>query len=367
MQTCFRVDASIDIGTGHVMRCLTLAHALKACGGDCRFICRDHPGNLNDIIRNNGFPVHNLCRPQTAASRLTNSTNQPAHLHWLGTSQDLDAEECIAILKNLKTDLLIADHYALDEAWETHLRPHVGRVMVIDDLADRSHNCEILLDQNPGRRNIDYRELVPDDCTIRTGPQFALLRPEFARLRAYSLARRKHPALKQLLISLGGVDKNDHTTLVLAAIQSSSLPPDCRISVVMGAGAPWLEEVKKAAAGCGWPTDVRVDVECMATIMAESDFAIGAIGVTALERCCMGLPTLAIITADNQRPGAAALQSLGALTILDNREDFQSELVEKLSLCSAPSQLAEMHLRCSEITRGTGATDIALELTHEQY
>lgn len=366
MRACFRVDASIDIGTGHVMRCLTLAHALKANGWDCRFICRDHPGNLNNHIRNNGFAVDSLPSAGDRISHLKGSVGRVLYRHWLGATQNQDARESLAILAELKIDLLVVDHYAIDEVWESQVGQRAGTVMVIDDLADRAHQCDLLLDQNPGRVSTDYHNLVPADCAIRTGPQFALLRPEFTRLRPHSLARRKDPLLEHILISMGGVDKDNHTSRVLEAIQASSLAPECRISVVMGPEAPWLEEVTTAASCSGWPTDVRIDVQDMAALMTDSDLAIGAVGITALERCCLGLPALAVISAENQIQGAKALQALGALVIIDAGEDFYADFTEKLALCSTAAKLAEMHRCCRKITGGTGAGDLARELTHEQ-
>src|SRR5690606_12034475 len=108
-------------------------------------------------------------------------------------------------------DWLVADHYALDAKCELALINVVGRIMVIDDLANRPHECVLLLDQNLGRLESDYDDLLPENCQRLIGPHYALLRPEFAELRELSLKRRQPPKLKRILVFLGGVDRTNVT------------------------------------------------------------------------------------------------------------------------------------------------------------
>src|SRR5690606_13743749 len=151
---------------GHVMRCLTLANALKAIGAECQFICREHPGNLIEHIRSNGHITHALpAHPEPVGASLlaiktARDEQAPAHSHWLGATQEQDASECTPILSELQPAWLIVDHYALDSRWEVALKPSYGKLMVIDDLADRTHECDLLLDQNLGRVATDYSGLV---------------------------------------------------------------------------------------------------------------------------------------------------------------------------------------------------------------
>jgi UDP-2,4-diacetamido-2,4,6-trideoxy-beta-L-altropyranose hydrolase len=311
----FRADASLEIGTGHVMRCLTLADALSAQGAECHFICREHPGHLIEHIRAKGLAVHALpCSPD---GRNMDDDAPLAHANWLGATQREDAEACAAILRDVHADWLVVDHYALDVRWEEALAPHHRKLMVIDDLADRPHRCDLLLDQTFGRRADDYRPWVPAGCTLLCGSRYALLRPEFAALRSYSLARRESPRLQRLLVTMGGVDKDNATGRVLEALESCALPDDCRITVVMGATAPWLAEVRRQAAQLRWPTEVRVGVSDMARLMADSDLAIGAAGATSWERCCLGLPTVMIVLAENQKTAAMLLEQAQAAVILN--------------------------------------------------
>lgn len=331
MRFVFRADASLQIGTGHVMRCLTLADALAARGADCQFICREHQGNLIEQIRNKGYTAHalpvltpvgaSLLLPEPPAAK-----SNPAHSHWLGATQEQDAEACAAILAELHPDWLIVDHYALDTRWELALKPHYHRLMVIDDLADRPHQCDLLLDQTFSRDAADYEPLVSTGCVLLCGSRYALLRPEFARLRPYSLQRRTHPQLRQLLVTMGGVDKDNATGKVLAALKSCALPAGCRIVVVMGATAPWLAEVKQQAQRLPWTTEIRVNVDDMAQLMADSDLAIGAAGATSWERCCLGLPTIMLVLADNQQKVAQGLEQAGAAQVIGQAQSIAVHL-----------------------------------------
>ena len=188
MKIVFRVDASVQMGTGHVMRCMTLANGLQQHGADLLFICREHPGNLIDMIEGNGYPVVRL---QQAETQYVAVPGDVTHAAWLGVSWQQDAAGTIAAIGGTPADWLIIDHYALDRFFEQAVRPYVRKIMVIDDLADRPHDCDMLLDQNLGRTADDYAHLVPRKSKVLLGAQHSLLRPEFATLRSYSLKRRQ--------------------------------------------------------------------------------------------------------------------------------------------------------------------------------
>lgn len=352
MKVTFRTDASLQIGTGHVMRCLTLADALAARGADCQFICRAHEGNLIDYIRTKGHTAH----PLPVGAALPRSPADPTHAPWLGATQAEDAEACTPILAAQRPDWLIVDHYALDARWERALAPHYRKLMVIDDLADRPHACNLLLDQTFGRDAADYRPLVPADCHLLCGSQYALLRPEFAALRPYSLQRRARPALRELLITMGGVDKDNATGQVLQALRACPLPADCRITVVMGATAPWLDEVSKQAQDMPWPTRVLVGVNDMAQLMADSDLAIGAAGATSWERCCLGVPTIMLVLAENQRKIAEALCEASAAHLLDASKPLNQPLITPEYL--EPLWLGAISAAAAAITDGLGVAQV---------
>lgn len=362
MKVAFRVDASLQIGSGHVMRCLTLAEALRAKGAECHFIGRAHPGHLLDVIRQRGFAVSALPAelPPSPANTQVNGThaNGLAHAEWLGCSWQTDAQQTRTILSRLQPDWLVLDNYALDQRWEAELRPYCQKLLVIDDLADRPHQCDFLLDQNLGRQPQDYAHLVPGQCKVLTGPQYALLRPEFAALRAYSLQRRQQPALKQMLITMGGVDQPNATGQVLQALKGCALPQDCRISVVMGLQAPWLQQVRALAQDMPWPTEVLVNISDMAQRMADSDLSIGAAGSTSWERCCLGLPTLMVVLADNQWPCARALQVALAARLIGGLSDIALQLPLAVSAVTQVDRLMQMRTVASVVTDGLGVDKV---------
>ena len=373
MKIAFRTDASLQMGSGHVMRCLTLADALRAQGAQCHFICREHPGNLITAIKERGYGVSSLLagvlHTQTAINidspQATADGEKMAHAAWLGCTWQTDESDSAAVLAHLQPDWLVVDHYALDHHWETALAHHYKKLMVIDDLADRTHHCELLLDQNLGRQPQDYAGLVPPDCQVLTGPQYALLRPEFAALRAYSLQRRQISAFKHLLITMGGVDQPNATGQTLQALKNCRLPSDCRITVVMGLTAPWLEDVKSLAAQMPWPTDVLVNITDMAQRMADSDLAIGAAGSTSWERCCLGLPTFMVVLAANQRDIASALDRAGAAISLEltSQEQFAAQLQGAiLQFVGNQAVLRNLGSAASDVTKGYGADLITAQI-----
>lgn len=360
MKAVFRADASLQIGTGHIMRCLTLADALVAKGVDCQFICRAHEGNLIEFVRSKGYtthalPVSPIVGTGLATTSMEESASVLAHGQWLGATQAQDAAACFPILESQRPDWMIVDHYALDAHWEQALAPYYGHLMVIDDLADRKHACDLLLDQTFGRDSEDYLPLVPAECSLLCGSQYALLRPEFAALRPYSLQRRSEPRLRHLLITMGGVDKDNITGQVLVALRESLLPADCRITVVMGATAPWLVEVERLAQDMPWPTQVRVGVSDMARLMADSDLAIGAAGSTSWERCCLGLPTIMVVLAENQQNVAHNLEKAGAALIIEHQVNITKHLPSLLSsLIEHPSSLLAMSQSAARVVDGRG-------------
>jgi len=364
MHVAFRVDASLQIGTGHVMRCLTLADALRERGARCSFVCRLHQGHLMGLIAQRGHRALVLPELQEGAQPIHNGA---AHAHWLGTDWATDAQHTKQVLSvhlgNQPLDLLVVDHYALDACWEEALRPQVMRIMVIDDLADRPHACDLLLDQNLGRSAQDYEGLLKGKFTTLVGPKYALLRPEFAVLRKQSLARRQSkPQLQRLLVTMGGVDKDNATGLVLSALQSCTLPADMRVTVVMGPHAPWLEQVQAQATQMPWFTEVLVGVDNMAQLMAESDLAIGAAGGTAWERCSLGVPSLVLVLAKNQLSGALALQKSGAAMAIETQQQITDFMGQIQTTESAKDVLDKLSKTAAVVADGEGCQRVVKQL-----
>ena len=358
MKFVFRTDASLLIGTGHVMRCLAFADLLLAKGAECVFICREHEGNLIGHIRGKGHLVHSLPVVGDTDTSLDHSS-------WLGATQTQDARACVSLLSEIQPDWLIVDHYAIDAHWENSLEKHCGHLMVIDDLADRSHNCSVLLDQTHGRNIADYYPFVPKECLVLCGASYALLRPEFVELRAYSLQRRARPELKRLLISMGGVDKDNVTSEVLTALRDCPLPRDCEITVVLGETAPWRADVELRAEGMPWKVTLRYAVTNMAELLADSDLAIGGSGSATWERCCMGLPSVMVVLAENQNRIAEAVEDAGAGVRLDASSLY---LLRHIPLIAGDQiKLRSMSKAASAICDGTGTTEIAARIMRFSY
>ena len=368
MKFFIRADASLQIGSGHIMRCLTLAHELSRRGHEVRFICRALPGHLGETIERAGFGLVLLPVPPQAG-RLPESEAkaatcvQLAHAHWLPVSQVQDAADCVPPIRAFAPDWIICDHYALSAEWELAAKAAAGcRLMAIDDLADRPHAADLLLDQNLGHTPADYAGLVPPACRLLTGTRYALLREEFAAWREASLQRRAAQAetgyLKHILVNLGGVDKDNHTLAVLQAL-SGSLPAACRVTVVMGKTAPHTAAVQAFADSAPYPCRVLVGANNMAELMAEADLAIGAAGSTSWERCCLGLPTMMLVLAENQRGIAETLQQTGVASVAD-MADLPASLTRLLA--ETPALRPEQSRRAAALCDGHGALRAANNL-----
>lgn len=356
MNIVFRCDASIQIGTGHVMRCLTLADELARQGANCYFICREHKGNLIKLIAEKGYDTYKL-KIESKSSHYEKKDNEPVLFHskWLGSSQEEDAIQSEVFIRTLQPEWLVIDHYALNSYWEQKLRPHCNNILVIDDLADRKHDCEILIDQTFDRDKQNYKNLVPNHCEILCGTTYALLRPEFSKWRHYSLERRKNCSLQHVLINLGGVDKDNITSLILQSLKRVPLPKSCKITVVMGTTSPWLTNVITKANQLPWSTEVKTGVSNMAELMANSDLAIGAAGSTSWERCCLGLPTIMLVIAENQLLVAKNLEDSGAVKVILNDYSLTQILNEYLcQFIQNPKKLKAMSQSSADILDGYG-------------
>jgi len=355
---CFRVDASVEMGIGHVMRCLTLADALTADGVECHFICREHSGSLSDTIKAKGHHIYSL--PMASDSNSGNIDEQlPVHASWVGSDWRTDAQQTRDYIEKLKPEWLVVDHYGLDFRWEQRLRSTCTNLMVIDDLADRNHECNLLLDQTFGRQPSLYEARVPRDCEILTGADFMLLRPEFSRDRNYSLQSKQTGKLKKILINLGGADKDNLTGKVLDSFKSMSLAPDTKIIVVVGGAFPWAEQVALTAKTLAYHVDIFSNVTNMAELMSECDLAIGAAGSTSWERCCMGLPSVILVSADNQVEVAKSLEQCNAVIRLQDIDCYSLQLEEIiLKLQNERSDLLSMSLSARKVTDGSGVENV---------
>ena len=347
MRVAFRADSNAVIGTGHVMRDLALAQELAAQGAEVRFVCRHIGQAQSEAIRRYGF----------ALDLLPQSDNRPIvpddHSSWLGVSWQRDAEETLAAVKaGGGVDWLVADHYGLDAAWHSRVRTAGCRIAVIDDLADRKYDCDLLVDQSVAADpRIRYGGRVPPKALVLSGPRFALLRPEFRE--ALKVRRARDGAVSHVLVSYGGVDRTGETLKALSALASLDAPP--QVDVVVGAANPHRNEIRDRTAALPF-AHLHVDTPLMAELALKADLAFGSAGGSALERCCLGLPSIITVSAANQKRGALALDRAGAALVLGEADEVSvgNLRMALIGLMALPSELRSMGERAAAICDGEG-------------
>lgn len=360
MKILFRVDASLIIGTGHVMRCLTLAKALAATGTECHFACREHPGNLIDFIRQQGFEVTALPMPKDRQPTGDEAeVSALAHSAWLGCDWASDAAQTKVGAGGTANDWLVVDHYALDASWESAMREVAKRIMVIDDLADRQHDCDVLLDQNYYRdMQTRYDGKVPPDCRNLLGPRYALLRDEFREWRAQ--VKPRSGEVKRILMFFGGIDAGNFTGLAIKALSALGIN-GVEVDVVIGAQHPQRAEIEQACVTQGYACHVQTSR--MAELMVAADLAIGAGGSATWERCCLGLPALSICIAENQRKQIADAAEAGLLYAPFGEGDLVN-LIRHHAICllENASLLKLISNTAMKVVDGLGALRIVSEI-----
>ena len=322
MKVVFRVDASDSIASGHLTRCLALAESLRGRGAECIFISREVEGHLFSSVIESGFEQRALPGPLEFDPDHVLEDNPPLE------AAD-DANLTIEALAGQRADWLVVDHYAIGEEWERILRPHVDRIFVIDDLADRHHDCDVLLDQNYSRLGAQrYMDLVPKACTILCGPRYAMLQPEFARHRL-ALARTHSPNMRAF-ISFGGIDRNDLTGLTIAAFGVPELA-SVTLDVAIGQLNPNRDRLEQLIAKRP-RSRAHIAPKSLASLMAQADFAVGAGGTTTWERCCLDLPSVVVGLADNQVPSCESLAADGWIDYVGFWTDVTAATLSKAIL-----------------------------------
>jgi len=350
-----RVDASMTMGTGHIMRCLTLADALLTRGVHCHFICRGHPGHMIDAIRRRGFEVTELpagasgFQPAPAAD-----VPLPVHAGWLACDWKADAEQTLRAAEAIKPDLLVVDHYAIDFRWENVLRSIVPSIMAVDDLADRRHLCDFLLDQNWFGDDMlrRYQGLVSDHCVSMLGPGYALLKPEYATLR--NLMPPRDGEIRRVLVFMGGSDPTDTTSKVMEALGQPDLE-HLVVDLVLGLNHPDPEGLTRRMSA-RHATHVHRGLSSLAGWMARADLMISAGGSTSWERMCLGLPAIVISIADNQTATSAAMAEAGYIDFLGGCADVDvGTIIAALRRCMEDSsRLAKISRLSQDLVSGTG-------------
>ena len=355
MKVAFRVDASNAIGTGHVIRCITLAKLFKERGADIQFICRPHEGNLSELIRKNNFNTKLLSQSNTINKEKNSGDN---YLNLLGVSQTSDAEETIESVKNQKLDWLIIDNYALDYKWESLLSSYSKNLMVIDDLPSRKHTCNLFLNHNYTKSTInDYKNFLSKDSKILLGPKYALLSSEYTNLRKKFL-NRSNNQISNILLSLGGSDKENITSFVVDVLTEPEFF-HLKLDVVIGMNNKNKEIILKKTHKRP-NTFIHKKLSSIAPLIMNADLCIGAGGLSTWERICLAVPSLVFCVSQNQRFAFELLLkegligSAGAVLNL-NKNELKNKIINIMNNSSSIFQKA---LKAQSYVDGFGANRV---------
>jgi UDP-2,4-diacetamido-2,4,6-trideoxy-beta-L-altropyranose hydrolase len=297
MNIVIRVDASTSIGSGHLMRCVALATKLRHKGATVKFISAVLPGDMFQILESHGFEYAQL------ASNVSESQEADATY----TQQTI-----YSLFKN-SPDWLIVDHYALDAKWERLLQSQVKKLMVIDDLANRAHVCDMLLDQNYySDAELRYQHLLPAQCRTFLGPAYLLLRDEFYEARKYAKVRSGN--VKRILVFFGSSDTTNQTQTVIESIMQLNRP-DIIFDIVVGNSNPNRHKIAEQCQ-LGINMNFHCQINYIAELMLNADLAIGAGGSAMWERCFLGLPSITVIFASNQERTTKDFSDAGGIHFL---------------------------------------------------
>lgn len=329
----FRCDADAGIGAGHAYRCMALAGRMESAGWRIGFAVSSATSATVPALAGGSWRVRDGFDVRDDEPRLL-AASWPAGVQ-----------------------LAVLDHYGRCSDDERQLRPWAERLLVIDDLADRSHDCDLLLDPTFRRTADDYAALLPPDARVLVGSGYALLRPEFAAHRAEAIRRHTSPRpAETLLVSFGGTDASGLTLACVQVLLAAGT--QLGLDVVLGPASRGLDELRRLAAGRS-NVRVHVDTPHMAERMLDADLALGAAGSSSWERCCLGLPTVMLVLAPNQRSVAARLEEAGAAVVVGDGpgpEDRAAAAV--LALAQDTEARLAMSRRASAVTDGLGASRV---------
>ncbi|MGI9280330.1 MAG: UDP-2,4-diacetamido-2,4,6-trideoxy-beta-L-altropyranose hydrolase [Endozoicomonas sp.] len=327
MKAVFRVDAASHIGSGHVMRCLTLAQSMRNQGFEILFICRLFQGHMLDKVRSSGFTALSL--PSNSKDHFAcNDQDQPPYKNWLGIDWQSDADETLSLIGS-ECDWLIVDHYALDSRWEQKLRAKARFILTIDDLADRSHNCDLLLDQNVAiSGKSDYRELTPESTQRFLGTEYCLLRPEFH----FNYSRPSSDKFS-LLVFMGGADSKGLSLKILDTLKTAG---HLNLTVLLQPTHPDYASIAHICSQSGHTC--LPETHNMAELIAQHHAAIIACGFISYETAALNVPSLLLPHSDIQNQVADRLVELGTGVKL------MPELLNSKSLKAAINKLKGIRL-----------------------
>lgn len=347
MNILFRVDASIWVGSGHVMRCLVLADEMQMQGWNVKFACLPQKGDMCEYVTARGYEVIMLTAPLEC--RIPQDTSD--YDAWLQRDIEDDAYETIKYLKDI--DWIVCDHYAIGEKWQKLIHNNTKvKIIAIDDLV-RKHEAEIVIDQTLNRKPDEYQSCQ----LVITGTDFALLAPQFAEKRILASKRSQLTKPIKVLVSMGGVDLPNASLKVLQALISCGL--DTKITVLLSERSPNFKYVAEFSNQYENITHVAFTSE-MAELMITHDVAIGAPGSTSWERACVGLPSIIIPLADNQSEISDQLMKEEVAIKLD-LNDIESNFANVFEM--VVKNWKAMHTKNLSICDGLGAKRVVATIT----
>ena len=339
-----RVDAGIEIGDGHFLRCLTLANSLKKKFSQIIFISNQLPKHFTEKIKKNNFKISKISGYTHIQEEKLSNKLKTQLLHN-------DLYETKKIIQKYKNSInwLIVDHYGIDYVWEKNMRSDIEKIIVIDDLANRKHRCDILIDQN-FYENMEkrYTKLIPNYCEQFIGPKFTLLRPEFYKARK-NLKRKKQ--FKRILISFGGSDPSNETKKVLLAIEN--LEKKYKIDVIVGTNNHNKKQIMKLCSKISF-CNFYEQVENISKYMKKADLAIGAGGTSTWERCCLGLPAIVTSLSKDQVKINENMSKIGCVINLGFAEKSTNSDYIKILKEINSEKLEEISKKCLLLVDGKG-------------
>ncbi len=339
MSVCIRVDSSLQIGTGHLVRCRSLAREIVRRGTKVLFVCRELPGHQMNLLQSEGFEVRVLAEEDLSSA----------------ADEVRDAQDTLDAIAGEDVEHIVVDHYRLGTAWEVRVRQHASKLIVIDDLADRPHDCDILVDQNffsdPSKR---YRSLVPQEAKLLLGPAYAIVDRSYIELEP-----RVRTTVERVLVFFGGADNDNATAIALEALSTPELET-LPLDVVVGASNPHRASIEKQVAGRG-NAQLHVQLPTLSSVIGGSDLAIGAGGSTTWERLRSGLPSIVVSIADNQTEISQELAHAGLIDYAGDLATIEpGELATRVTALKHDlTRLKAMSENCQVLVDGFGAARVA--------
>ena len=328
-----RADAGQAIGSGHVIRCLTLASLLRERGMEITFVVRDDVGASIDRIRSADHQIAALPSMDFSRSLLDGALS--------GEDQHEDLNLVTSLVSGTYHTVIV-DHYGLDARWEEGIRAVGTQIVALDDIANRAHAVDVLVDQNwYGPSTADrYLPIVDEDCLQLLGPRYAILQSEYAVARASNVHSGR--SKRRVLISFGGSDPTGETARVVSALASPEFA-DIAIAVVLGSRSVLTADVRTALE-MRPDAEVHIGLPTLDDLLSNADLAVGASGAGTWERMCLGVPALVTTTTPAHSGVTEALANAGLTTWAGiggqvTTERYHELLAQQLLSDSSPREL----------------------------